>query len=96
MKITSLYHVCADGIKLAEKFHVKFIETSATLNQNVEQLFQGIISQIRLKGLERSSLDRRMTSKLKNDVISYASKENMRFKSAFFKFFLGASDLRLL
>ena len=43
-----------DGIELAEKFNVKFIETSAILNENLEKLFQGIIYQIRLRDLQRN------------------------------------------
>ena len=50
--------VFSDGIKVAEKFCVKFIETSAALNQNVDQLFEGIIKQIRLRELERASKQR--------------------------------------
>jgi len=37
------------GIKLAEKYNIKFIETSASLNLNVDNLFEGIVNQIRLK-----------------------------------------------
>ena len=54
-------NVCLEGIKLAEKFQVKFIETSATLHENVDQLFHGIITQIRLRGLERNFSSCRIT-----------------------------------
>jgi len=36
------------GIKLAERYSIKFIETSASLNVNVDNLFEGIVNQIRL------------------------------------------------
>jgi len=36
------------GIKLAERFDIKFIETSASLNLNVDNLFEGIVNQVRL------------------------------------------------
>jgi len=38
----------ARGIKLAERYNLKFIETSASLNVNVDNLFEGIVNQIRL------------------------------------------------
>lgn len=36
------------GIRLAEKYDTKFIETSALLNLNVDNLFEGIVNQVRL------------------------------------------------
>ncbi|XP_076819424.1 GTP-binding protein GEM-like [Clavelina lepadiformis] len=41
-----------EGIKLAEKYGVKFVETSASLNQNVDILFEGMIKLIRLAKIE--------------------------------------------
>ena len=38
-----------DGIRLAEEFGVKFVETSAHLNLNIDKLFEGTIKQIRLR-----------------------------------------------
>lgn len=39
----------ADGIKVATKHNIKFIETSASLNENVTELFEGLIQQIQLR-----------------------------------------------
>ncbi|XP_039261800.1 uncharacterized protein LOC120337957 [Styela clava] len=38
-----------DGVRLAARHGAKFIETSASLNQNVSKLFEGVIQQIRLR-----------------------------------------------
>jgi len=38
-----------EGIRLAEEFGTKFIETSANLNLNTDKLFEGTIRQIRLR-----------------------------------------------
>lgn len=44
------------GIRLAEKYDTKFIETSALLNLNVDDLFEGIVNQVRLnKELKRKN-----------------------------------------
>nr|XP_002128442.1 GTP-binding protein REM 1-like isoform X1 [Ciona intestinalis] len=43
-----------EGVRLAEKYDVKFVETSASLNQNVDELFEGIISQIHLRAKKSS------------------------------------------
>ena len=37
---------------MAEKYGVKFVETSASLNQNVDILFEGMIKLIRLAKIE--------------------------------------------
>ena len=39
----------ADGRKLAEHHHCKYIETSVALNHQVDELLVGILRQIRLK-----------------------------------------------
>lgn len=41
--------VFTDGIKIATKHNIKFIETSASLNENVTELFDGLIQQIQLR-----------------------------------------------
>ena len=39
----------SEGIRLAEEFGTKFVETSANLNLNIDKLFEGTIRQIRLR-----------------------------------------------
>ena len=38
-----------EGVALAEEFGVKFVETSANLNLNIDKLFEGTIKQICLR-----------------------------------------------
>ena len=56
-----------DGMKLAEKYRVKFIETSAILNKNIEVLFEGTVNQIYLREREKESL--RYSRSQKKDLV---------------------------
>ena len=56
-----------DGMKLAEKYRVKFIETSAILNKNIEVLFEGTVNQIYLRERKKESL--RYSRSQKKDLV---------------------------
>jgi len=49
------------GIRLAQKYDTKFIETSAQLNLNVDSLFEGIVNQVRLNKEVKRKTSRRGT-----------------------------------
>ena len=46
--LNELFHYFSEGLSIAHQYSCKYIETSAALNHNVDELLVGILSQIRL------------------------------------------------
>lgn len=52
----------AEGKSIAYSYECKFIETSAAINHNVDELLVGVVSQIRLKNKQKEGLRQNKTS----------------------------------
>lgn len=63
-----------EGSACAVVFDCKFIETSASLHHNVQDLFEGIVRQIRLRKDSKEENARRMASCRRRESISKKAK----------------------
>lgn len=64
----------AEGSACAVVFDCKFIETSASLHHNVQDLFEGIVRQIRLRKDSKEDNARRMANCRRRESISKKAK----------------------
>lgn len=64
----------AEGSACAVVFDCKFIETSASLHHNVQELFEGIVRQIRLRKDSKEDNARRMANCRRRESISKKAK----------------------
>lgn len=66
--------VFAEGSACAVVFDCKFIETSASLHHNVQDLFEGIVRQIRLRRDSKEENARRMANCRRRESIGKKAK----------------------
>lgn len=64
----------SEGRACAMVFDCKFIETSASLNHNVQELFEGIVRQIRLRQDSKEQNARRQANCRRHESISKKAK----------------------
>jgi len=63
---------CEEGRKLAVSFDAKFIETSAGIQHNVDELLVGVLKQVRLRG-EQASMSTSKSKKCEDDTEEHRS-----------------------
>ena len=64
--------IIAEGRKLAVSFDAKFIETSAGIQHNVDELLVGVLKQVRLRG-EQASMSTSKSKKCEDDTEEHRS-----------------------
>ncbi|XP_022236073.1 GTP-binding protein REM 1-like [Limulus polyphemus] len=70
-----------EGRILASKYNIKFIETSAAIRHNVDELLVGIVSQIRLRSKETSYRSRRLSGKARGLMSKFLHKCELKVRS---------------
>ncbi|XP_076352560.1 GTP-binding protein REM 1-like [Tachypleus tridentatus] len=70
-----------EGRILASKYNIKFIETSAAITHNVDELLVGIVSQIRLRSKETSYRSRKLSGKARGFMSKFLHKCELRVRS---------------